>query len=158
MKKTPTCIDCRVEFTYIHTGGPTRQRCDNCKAERKRATDAEKAKRWRESNPELQRAYSRKAHEKRKDRPDWRAYKNQAEMVRKYGIDMAQFNELLEAQGGVCAICHGLPNGPGRRFHIDHCHDSKKVRGLLCGKCNTAIGLLNDDPQRAESAAAYLRR
>lgn len=79
-------------------------------------------------------------------------------MKSKYGITMAEFDAMLEQQGGVCAICQGQPNGPGKRFHIDHCHNSSKVRGLLCGKCNTAIGLLGDDPERAESAAAYLRR
>src|SRR3546814_8498245 len=77
--------------------------------------------------------------------------------LRKYGITMSEFEAMLERQGRVCAICHGQPNGPGKRFHVDHCHNSSKVRGLLCGKCNTAIGLLNDDPQLAESAAAYLR-
>jgi hypothetical protein len=79
-------------------------------------------------------------------------------MVRKYGITMAEFEERLVQQGGVCAICAGPPNGPGVRFHVDHDHKTKKVRGLLCARCNTAIGLLNDDPERAERATAYLRR
>lgn len=158
MRKSPECVDCRVVFTYEHRGGPTRQRCDACRARRIAEVNAAKAKRWREADPERQRAYARRHHEKRKNRPEWRAYKNQAEMVRKYGLTMADFEALLQKQGGVCAICGGAPNGPGKRFHVDHCHNSNKVRGLLCGRCNTAIGLLGDDPERAESAAAYLRR
>ena len=65
---------------------------------------------------------------------------------------------MVEAQGDKCAVCGGPPNGPGRRFHVDHCHDLNRVRGLLCAKCNTAIGLLDDDPDRADAVAAYLRR
>lgn len=79
-------------------------------------------------------------------------------MRRAYGIEPEEFAALLDAQGGVCAICRGPRNGPGDRLHVDHCHDTKKVRGLLCAKCNTAVGLLNDDPDRAAALAAYLRR
>lgn len=158
MRKSPTCIDCRVVFTYEHTGGPTRQRCDTCRALRKAERDKAKTKAYRERDPERAREQSRRHHLKRKDRPEWRAYKNQAEMVQKYGITMVKFNELLENQGGVCAICASPHRGSGKRFHVDHCHDTNKVRGLLCGNCNTAIGLLGDDPERAEKAAAYLRR
>lgn len=79
-------------------------------------------------------------------------------MRRAYGMEPADYERLLSEQNGKCAICGGGPNGAGKRLHVDHCHNSSKVRGLLCGKCNTAIGLLNDDPERAEAVAAYLRR
>lgn len=152
------CIDCDLEFAPpAHTGLPP-QRCMTCRETRKKATDAAKAKRWREANPEQYIASSRRAHEKRKADPAWRAYKNQAEMLRKYGLTMADFDALLESQGGVCAICKGDRNGPGSRFHVDHNHQTGVVRGLLCGRCNTAVGLLQDDPNIAEAAAAYLRR
>lgn len=90
--------------------------------------------------------------------PDYKAKASERELVRKYGLTMADFETLLEQQGGVCAICGGGRSGPGKRFHVDHCHVTGQVRGLLCGNCNTAIGLLGDDPERAEKAAAYLRR
>jgi hypothetical protein len=73
-------------------------------------------------------------------------------------MTQADFDAMKTSQGGVCAICGGGPNGPGVDLHIDHCHNSNKIRGLLCGKCNTAVGLLDDDPTRAEALAAYLRR
>lgn len=79
-------------------------------------------------------------------------------MRRAYGLEPADFQALLDAQGGKCAICGGGRNGPGKRLHVDHCHNSKKVRGLLCAKCNTAVGLLDDDPHRADRLAEYLRR
>ncbi len=79
-------------------------------------------------------------------------------MRRAYGLEPADYQDILNSQGGLCAVCRGGPNGPGNRLHVDHCHGSNRVRGLLCAKCNTATGLLNDDPDRAESLAAYLRR
>lgn len=78
-------------------------------------------------------------------------------MRRAYGLEPSDFSDLLAKQNGVCAICGGQPNGPGKRLHVDHCHTSKAVRGLLCAKCNTALGLLDDNPDRLEAAAAYLR-
>lgn len=81
-----------------------------------------------------------------------------------YGITLEQYEEMLRAQGGVCAICkqdepaaHGRT---GRKFKlsVDHCHDSGRIRGLLCQKCNRAIGLLGDDPATLHRAAAYLAR
>ena len=77
---------------------------------------------------------------------------------RKFGITVAEYEEMLAAQEGVCAIFGGLPNAPGNRLHVDHCHDSQRVRGLLCGRCNRAIGLLGDDHQLLAKAAAYLGR
>ena len=157
MKKTPICIDCRVEFAYTHAGGPTRQRCDTCRDKRKRVTDAAKVARWRAADPERQRKYDREYQARRRLEPEFRQRRNEFEMVRKYGMTMDDFDAMLASQGGVCAICGGAHRGSGARFHVDHDHKTKKVRGLLCGKCNTAIGLLNDDPDRAERAAAYLR-
>ena len=121
--------------------------------------DKVKTKRWREANAEYQTQYMRTYHQIRKATdPNYRVYNNEREMVRKYGLTMAEFEAMLASQGGVCAICGGPPNGPGKRYHVDHCHDTKKVRGLLCGKCNTAIGLLNHDPARLRAAAKYLKR
>lgn len=62
---------------------------------------------------------------------------------------------MLEAQGGVCAICR-RPSDPAP-LHVDHDHRTGAIRGLLCSPCNTAIGLLGDDPDRMMAAAAYLR-
>ena len=59
---------------------------------------------------------------------------------------------LIEAQGGVCAICRDAPPE-----HIDHDHDSGAIRGVLCGPCNMGLGLFKDDPTRLGAAIAYLR-
>lgn len=77
------------------------------------------------------------------------------QLERLYGITLEQYEAMLEAQDGVCKIC-GSP--PGRkRLHVDHCHVTKVVRGLLCSPCNTALGAFKDDEELLERAIAYLR-
>jgi hypothetical protein len=75
-----------------------------------------------------------------------------------YGITLEQYNQILEQQGGVCAVCKGPHVGRGSFYHVDHDHQTGEVRGLLCHHCNTAIGSMKDDPNLLEKAAAYLRR
>ena len=78
---------------------------------------------------------------------------------RKYGITVADFDAMILSQGNKCAICGDGPNGNPMHFpHIDHCHTTNKVRGLLCRKCNHAVGLLKDDPKIFLAGAAYLQR
>jgi len=138
--------------------GALPQRCPGCRAERKKVTDAAKARKWRDENRERAREQWNRYNRKRLADPAFNAARNEAHLLRKYGLTMADFDALLAQQGGVCAICKGAHVGVGARFHVDHHHESNRVRGLLCGRCNTAIGLLQDNPELAESAAAYLRR
>jgi hypothetical protein len=72
---------------------------------------------------------------------------------RNYGVDTDHFDALFAKQAGRCAICHTSFVGSP---HLDHCHTTGKVRGLLCGPCNRAIGLLGDDAIRIRSAALYV--
>ena len=60
--------------------------------------------------------------------------KREKEYVRKYGITIADYDRMLEEQGGVCKLC-GRPPAK-RRLHVDHNHKTKRVRGLLCFRCN----------------------
>jgi hypothetical protein len=72
--------------------------------------------------------------------------------VRTYGVTPDQFDAMMLRQAGCCAICQEPMGIPA----VDHDHDTGKVRGLLCRRCNTGIGMLADDPDRLLSAAAYL--
>ena len=72
-----------------------------------------------------------------------------------YGMTKTEFDVLLASQKGVCAICGGPPVGR-RNLSVDHCHETGKIRGLLCGPCNTGIGQLKDDPEIVQKALLYL--
>lgn len=74
-------------------------------------------------------------------------------LIRKYGITQDDYLKMVADQGGRCAICGSESD---KSFHIDHCHETGKVRGLLCGPCNHAIGLMYDDPETLRAAAEYL--
>ena len=91
---------------------------------------------WRKANPEYSREYA---------------------LLTKYGITLQEWNVLLAKQKGGCAICHTTtPGGRTKQFHVDHDHVTGKVRGLLCSKCNQAIGLLSDSPVTIRAALVYV--
>jgi len=72
-----------------------------------------------------------------------------------YGMSVEDYNGIVARQGNVCAICG---NGREGRLHVDHDHETGAVRGLLCNRCNRAIGLFEDDPIILRRAIAYLLR
>lgn len=157
MMRVVECIDCRGQFTYEYTVGCPRQRCDDCRQAHNKVRDAAKSQRWKEANREKHVAYMREYHQGHKDDPEYRRTRREAFNFYKYGITQAELDALIEKQGGRCAICGGPPNGAGKRLHIDHCHQTGRVRGLLCSKCNTMIGLADNDPCRLRDAADYLK-
>ena len=74
-----------------------------------------------------------------------------------YSITPEQFDRMFADQNGACAICHD-PMVRANEPQIDHHHETKLVRGLLCAPCNLALGQFRDDLAIIESAALYLRR
>lgn len=79
-------------------------------------------------------------------------------LKREYGIGLGDRVKLAEQQGHTCAICATAPGTPyADELHVDHCHATGKVRGLLCGPCNRALGLMQDNPVRLAAAARYVR-
>lgn len=74
-----------------------------------------------------------------------------------YGLTIEQYDEMLATQNGVCAICkRGSSNK--KHLHVDHCHATGKVRGLLCHYCNIGIGYFQDDPNTLQRCILYLNR
>ena len=73
-----------------------------------------------------------------------------------YGITLNQYNFLLEKQRGLCSIC--FKKELGKKLAVDHCHKSKKIRGLLCQNCNIGIGVFKDDTLLLRSAIEYLSK
>lgn len=85
------------------------------------------------------------------------------DMRRKYGINLETFHELLVSQDNRCAICHtkflSTKNADVPKslwINIDHSHETGKVRGLLCTKCNLGLGSFSDNEKLLYSAANYL--
>lgn len=77
-------------------------------------------------------------------------------LKKEYGITLAEYETLLEAQGGVCAICGNPPNG--RVLSVDHDHKTGLRRGLLCHGCNMGLGSLGDSTPTLQAAIAYLQK
>ena len=66
---------------------------------------------------------------------------------------LAELDAVYDRAKGQCEIC-----GEGGKLHLDHCHNTGRIRGLLCMRCNTAIGRMYDDPDLLKKAIAYLER
>ena len=86
-----------------------------------------------------------------------------ANLRRNYGLTLAEYEAMVEAQGGVCAVCGRFEtarnrDGTLRRLHVDHDHASGAVRSLLCSACNHVVGYLESDPSRLRAVAEYLRQ
>jgi hypothetical protein len=74
--------------------------------------------------------------------------------LRQYGLTPKEYAAMLRKQQGKCAVCRATV----RRPHVDHCHATGSVRGLLCGRCNRALGLMRDSASSLRRAATYLER
>ena len=127
-------------FIRDHKNGTTRWRCQARQAERN----------------QRERAKVAVGTQRRRVRADETG--GRTRYVRGIGrVTANEFNARLESQGGGCAICGGQ-SWAGQNLAIDHCHQTGLVRGLLCAGCNTALGLMRDNPSRLRSAADYLER
>lgn len=102
--------------------------------------------------PVKQKHYNTKYDSKRKN---WR-------LKKRYGITLEEFNSILESQNHSCAICKTPTGefskqlGKERNLAVDHCHNTGKVRGILCYRCNMGLGYFNDNPMSLEQAINYL--
>lgn len=98
----------------------------------------------------------RKADYFSRTRAKSRAYRLKSD----FGLTRAQYEEMLESQGGVCAICGDpetrMRNDAVQELCVDHCHVSGSIRGLLCGHCNQGLGHFRDIPDRMRAAADYI--
>lgn len=111
----------------------------------------EATREWRRKNPDRKRETARKHREKYRDRlrikdACWR-----------YKITPDDLNALIKKQKGRCAICGATTTGK-RGLHVDHCHETGMVRGILCGRCNASIGMLGDRFDLVKKAYRYLLR
>jgi hypothetical protein len=135
-----------------------RNDCKACFAERARERYLLKAdeikarvKKWQEENPER--------HAENQAR--WRDSGGKARSNRKsylkrtFNLTLEDYDQMVAAQDGGCAICGDAPD-EGKTFHIDHEHETGEVRGLLCQRCNHALGLFRESNDLLYAAAEYL--
>jgi hypothetical protein len=119
-----------------------------------RAYMKEYLKKYREENPEkMAELYAKRRADPEKRKRDALVCKNSA-YRQKYGITLAKALSLLSSQGGGCALCK--IELTEKTMNVDHCHKDGHVRGILCGKCNTGLGLLGDTRDALLEAVAYL--
>ena len=82
--------------------------------------------------------------------------------LKKYGLTLDEYSQMLEEQNHVCAVCK-QPETSKNQFGtvslaVDHCHETGLNRGLLCMACNRSIGMLGEDVKRIESVIEYLKK
>lgn len=134
----------RVASRAAHRRDPDRARRVSREWQQKNGQKVRTAMRsWRDRNPDKIKAQSKK------------------QRLKRYGLTPESFEKLLDDHKGRCGICDvdlDRTKGIGRNLHIDHCHASGVVRGLLCGKCNLGLGLFADNTDRLQGAIDYLKR
>lgn len=130
---------------------------------RNREKSIEYAKKYNKDNPEkvllaVKKWQLKNEERDKKNKRNWNK-RNMDKRVnyrlKKYGISLEDYNLIFKKQNGVCNICFKA-NKNNHRLNVDHCHKTGKVRGLLCGKCNTALGLLKDKPEIIMAAFNYI--
>lgn len=125
---------------------------------KKREANKLNARKLRERDPEKYRAASRRCYQENIEKR--RSYERKRACA-KYGLTVDQFNSMLNQQQGKCAICGTdfafLEGDQNLRPRIDHCHETGEVRGLLCNKCNRALGLFADDEEILRRALKYIQ-
>jgi hypothetical protein len=135
-----------------------RNDCKSCNLAAKKArtppeVNRERVRRWQRENPEKYRAkqqqYARSGQKA--------AWNRQSYLKRTYGITVEQYEEMLAVQGGVCMICK-QPRPENRTLHVDHDHATGEIRGLLCFRCNNALGDFEEQYELFRRAADYLDR
>ena len=99
-----------------------------------------KARKWRKENPDKARMIDRRS------------------ILKKYGITPEKYDSILITQNKQCGICKKPASKFKRNLSVDHNHETGKIRGLLCNKCNRGIGNFNDDVEIMNRGAEYLRR
>lgn len=138
MKNCPVCKISKEnsEFGFDRRlKGGLRSACKKCEIAR--------AVKWQTKNPERKKELCDRWH---RDHPHHHLFKT-------YGVTPAEYERKFAEQKGTCAIC----KAPHRKLGIDHDHRTGEIRGLLCRKCNSGIGMLGDSFQLLLRAASYLR-
>jgi hypothetical protein len=161
-KQCKVCGEVKVLDDFYRSRGMRdgfRSDCKQCNLEARRLKNAadpqpnrDRVKRWQAANRERYRAKQREyAKSGRRALANRKSY-----LKRKYGISVEEYERMLERQNGRCAVCRQPPTGVS--LHVDHDHESGRIRGLLCFTCNNSLGDMKDSEDRLAAAIDYLGR
>jgi Recombination endonuclease VII len=89
-----------------------------------------------------------------KTNPPKYEYMREYMLKRRYGISQEEYNTMFQSQAYACAVCK--KSDLTYHLHVDHCHTTGKVRGLLCSPCNVYLGCIKDNPEVLKRALSYL--
>ena len=106
-------------------------------------------------------ATRQKEYRKKRSKEYWITKDKKYSLKKRYGITPEEYKRLYLLQKGKCAICGVDPKAlPTQRItlHVDHCHKTGLVRGLLCNGCNRALGFISDQSYIALAMANYLKQ
>lgn len=168
MKKCNTCGEELDESAFTkdkHSKDGLRSQCRACTNKYK--------KKFREENLDYVREQKRNSYLKhrvqileRQKNSQYRIEKRREHLLSVYGLTKTDYDDLRQQQNYRCVICNIHENdakrGPSKSsdtaLHVDHCHGSNKVRGLLCLNCNTMLGKVKDNVEILKSAINYLEK
>lgn len=146
---TRVCTRCEQPkpLSGFHRSGTKKDRLQS----RCKVCQATQAKAWKKAHPERTKATSKAWQSNNVPRRFERILRVL------YGITVEDWARMFNTQKGLCEICMvGL--GFDRTTHVDHCHKTGKVRGLLCADCNKGLGAFSDQPEVLRYAALYVER
>ena len=152
MANLKACIDCKDDKPLsdfhkdCHSKDGHRGRCKACQSK--------KSKDYYQKNKQA--AKDRASEWNRKNKVRRSEINRKNSLMSNYGITVKDYNHMFKKQQGCCAICGTHQSELKKRLSVDHCHETGKVRSLLCSRCNHAIGLLDENIERLRSAINYL--
>lgn len=155
MARRRNCSGCGVRLVLEANWTPGRAKaghyiCRSCTSAR------QQARKERIGLDTYRKTAARQAKERRlRDPYKYRLDKFAYRLRKQYGMTLEEYHALIAKQGGGCAICREELSSDFQ-VHTDHCHQSGKVRGVLCQKCNLGLGHFRDDTKLLRAAIGYL--
>lgn len=116
----------------------------------------ENCKKWNLANKERKANSSKQYREKAKKLPGYKEFSRNRALKRCYGITSEDYNKMIFEQDFKCKLCLNSP-ASDKRLHVDHNHDTGKVRGLLCHQCNWYLGKIDRDVHLLERISDYIK-
>lgn len=160
-----TCTGCSevkplADFYWDKTARKHQVRCKKCILAYRRVYAAANRERvlagkrkWYQDTIEERRAYNRQRYEAQRATAEYLDRYRDRHLRKAYGIGLDEYRSMLAEQDGRCAICRRPESDFTKSLSVDHCHETGRVRSLLCGRCNTHLGWYE---KHADEVRVYL--